>query len=181
MIGSVTACYFRVPIAAKPATTASSDSVSPVIPKRIFTNNPSDPSSSARRSNVPTVPSRPLTCNVPTLPTLIYDVCHDVCASRLLLQERAKSLRPAFEAFWTSEGNNDRQYLRRCRRHHRSFRIAGGAAVGASGITKHGQSFQIQIVFANALIGFCCASRAKDSLATHMRQVIQPNRQAAFH
>ncbi len=99
MIGSVTACYFRVPIAAKPATTASSASVSPVIPKRIFTNTPSDPSSSARRSSAPTVPSRPLTCNVPTLSALIYDVCHDFCASRILLQERAKSLRPALETF----------------------------------------------------------------------------------
>src|ERR1700720_1743728 len=181
MIGSVTACSFKVPIAARPATTASSASGCPVIPKRIFTNTPSDPCSNARRSNVPTVPSRPLTCNVPTLSALIYDVCHDVCASRILLQEHSKSLRPALETFWTSEGNNDRQYLRRCRRHHRSFRIAGGAAMRSSGITKHGQSFQIQIVFANALIGFCCASRAKNNFAGHMRQVVQPNRQAAFH
>src|SRR5258708_31358537 len=121
MIGSVTACYFRVPIAAKSGTTASSASVSPVIPKRIFTNTPSDPPSNARRSNVSTIPSRPLTCNVPTLPTLIYDVCHDFCASRILLQERAKSLRPTFDTFLTSEGNNDRQYLRRGCRHHRSL------------------------------------------------------------
>src|SRR5260370_37768923 len=148
--------------------------------KRIVNRPPSDPSSNARRSNVPTVPSRPLTCNVPTLSALIYDVCHDVCASRILLQERAKSLRPALETFWTSEGNNDRQYLRRCRRHHRSLRIAGGAAMRSSGISEHGQSFQIQVVFANALIGFCCAPRAKNNFAGHLRQVIQPTRQPAF-
>src|SRR5882762_560964 len=118
----------------------------------------------------------------PTLPnSLSYDACHDVCANGILLQERPKPLRPASETFWTSERNNDRQYLRRCRRHHRSFRIARGAAVRSSVITKHGHSFQIQIVFANALVRFCCAPRAKNYISTHMRQVIQPNRQAAFH
>src|SRR5260370_5247041 len=156
--------------------------------RKIFQRCATPPPTSAVTSPCSLLFARALpSASVRTTPSLTlansqtYDVCHDVCGNRILLQKRPKSLRPAFDTLWTSERNNDRKYLRRRRRHHRSFRITRRAAVRSSGITKHGQSFQIQIVFANALVRFCCAPRAKNNISTHTRQVIQPNRQAAFH
>src|SRR6266404_4112470 len=62
-----------------------------------------------------------------------YDLRQDVSASRILLQERPKSLRPAFEILRSAKGNNYGENLFRRRRHHRSFRIARRAAVRPDG------------------------------------------------
>src|SRR6267378_117804 len=112
---------------------------------------------------------------------LTYDVRQDVSASRILLQERPKSLRPAFEILRSAKRNNYGENLFRRRRHHRSFRIARRAAVRPNRISEHRHSLQIQIVFADAFVCFAGAPRAKNNFAGHMRQVIQPDRQPALH
>src|SRR6266700_3456969 len=58
---------------------------------------------------------------------------------------------------------------------------APSAPVWTNGIGKQRQSFKIQIVLADALVGFACASRAKNNFADDVPQVIQTDRQAAFH
>src|SRR6267143_4243744 len=112
---------------------------------------------------------------------LTYDVRQDVSASRILLQERPKSSRPAFEILRSAKRNNYGENLFRRRRHHRSFRIARRAAVRPNRISEHRHSLQIQIVFADAFVCFAGAPRAKNNFAGHMRQVIQPDRQPALH
>src|SRR5258708_5998907 len=112
---------------------------------------------------------------------LTDDALNDVSDNCILPQDRPKSLRPAREAFRTSEGINDRQDWRRLRRPHRAFRIARRAAVRPGSIAKYRQSFQVQVVLADALVRFARASRAKDNFAGHVRQVIQSDRQPALH
>jgi len=77
----------------------------------------------------------------------------------MLRQQRGHSLRPAIESFRAAKRNDDGQHLFRRGRHHRSFRIASGAAVRTNGIGKHRQAFQVQIVLADAPVGFARASR----------------------
>ena len=49
------------------------------------------------------------------------------------------------------------------------------------GVAEYRQSFQIQIVLADALVRFARAPYAKNNFSGHTRQVIQSNRQAALH
>src|SRR6266852_3095083 len=99
----------------------------------------------------------------------------------MLRQQRGHSLRPAFESFRAAERDDDCQHVVCRALHHRSFRIACRAAVWPSGVGEEWQAFQIQIVLADTLVRFARASRAKNNFAGHMPQVIQSNRQAAFH
>src|SRR6202171_1911293 len=112
---------------------------------------------------------------------LTYDVRQDVSANRILLQERPKSLRPAFEILRSVKRNNYGENLFRRRRHHRSFRIARCAAVRPNRIGEHRHSLQIQIVFADAFVCFAGSPRAKNNFAGHMRKVIKSDRQLALH
>src|SRR6267143_1211476 len=113
--------------------------------------------------------------------SLTYDACHDLSSRSVLLQKSSQSLRPAVQILRPAERNDHREDFFRRRRHHGPFRIARRAAVRAGGIGEQRQSFQIQLVLADALVRFAGNSRAKDNFSRHMSQVIQPNRQAAFH
>src|SRR5713101_937188 len=115
-----------------------------------------------------------------TISSLDYSDFH-VLSRRILPQQRRHSLRPALESLRSAKRNNHRENLFRRARHHRSFRITGGTAVRSGGIAKNRQAFQVQIVFADALVGFARAPCAENNFTGHMRQVIQSNRQAAFH
>src|SRR5882724_8220008 len=112
---------------------------------------------------------------------LTYYVCRDPSSRRVLLQERPKSLRPTFQIFHASERNNHRKNFFRGRRHHGALGIARRTAVRPDRIGEKRQSFQIQIVFADALVRFPGCSRAKHNFSDHMPQVVQSNRQSAFH
>src|SRR5712664_9750 len=131
--------------------------------------------SEPQRSKIPP----PASIAVPE--SLAYAACHDLSSRRVLLQERCKSLRPAVEILRPAERNYDSEDLFRCRRHHRSFRITGGTTMWPSGVGEQWQPLQIQVVLADALVRFARESCAKHNFPGHMPQVVQSNRQAAFH
>src|SRR5260370_20730876 len=82
------------------------------------------------------------------------DLNFHVLSRGMLRQQRGHSLRPALPPFRTAKRNDDRQHLFRRRYHHRPLRIAGRAAVWPHRIGEQGQSFEIQIVFADAFVSF---------------------------
>src|SRR5207302_4749933 len=110
-----------------------------------------------------------------------HDLNLQVLSRGMLRQQRGDSLRPAIETLSAAKRNDDRQHLLRRARHHRSFRITGWTSVRPGGVAEYRQSFQIQIVLADAFVGFASASRTKNNFAGHMRQVIKANWQAALH
>src|SRR6266849_4006904 len=91
-----------------------------------------------------------------------------VLSRGVLRQQRGHSLRPAVESFRAAKGNDNRQHLHRCVRHHRSFRIARCAPVRTNRVGKQRQPFQIQIVFADSLIRFAGAPRPKNNFTDNM-------------
>src|SRR2546429_2337304 len=90
----------------------------------------------------------------------------------MLLQQVGHSLRPAPESFRAGKRNDDRQHLLRRRRDHRSLGIARRAAVRADGIGEQWQSFQVQIIFADAFVRFAFATSAKNDVAHDVPQII---------
>src|SRR5713226_5126177 len=105
----------------------------------------------------------------------------DVLSRSMLRQQRSHSLCPALQSFRAAKRNDDRQHLFRRARHHRPFRIARRAAVWPNSIGEQRQPFQVQIVLADALVGFARASRAKYNFTDDVPEIIESNRQPAFH
>src|SRR6266852_5122318 len=117
----------------------------------------------------------------PTAHASLNDLNFYVLSRGMPHQQRGHSLSPAVETFRAAKRNDHREDFFRCRRHHGSFGIARRAAVRPGIIAEQRQAFQIQIVLADTLVRFARASRAKNNFAGHVRQIIQSNRQAAFH
>src|SRR5258707_15223802 len=65
--------------------------------------------------------------------------------------------------------------------YHGAFRIARRASVRAERIAKDRQSVEIQIVFADSLVSFASAPRAKHNVSLHVSQVVQTDRQSALN
>src|SRR5260370_14102689 len=113
--------------------------------------------------------------------TSLDDLNFHVLRGGMLRQQRGHSLRPALESLWAAERNDNRKHLLRCRHHHGSFRIARRATVRTNRVGKQRQSFQVQVEFADALVRFAGASRAKNNFAHNVPDIIQPNPHPPFH
>src|SRR6267143_1523272 len=87
------------------------------------------------------------------------DIRDDFASRSVLLQQCPKSLRPTLQIFSAAERNNHGKNFFRGRRHHGALGIAGRAAVRPDGIGEERQSFQIQIVLADAFVRFPGFSR----------------------
>src|SRR5258708_39139921 len=101
--------------------------------------------------------------------------------SSVLRGQRRHSLCPALEPIGASEGNNDRENFCGLCRHHGALRVARWAAVRTNRIAKYRQAFQVQIVFRNPFVRFPRPAPAEHNFTLHVRQIVQPNGQAAFH
>src|SRR5215813_4508147 len=98
----------------------------------------------------------------------------------MLGEERLQSLAIAFEIFPAAEGNENRQNTLSCGSDHRAFGIARCASMRAEFIGEERQAFEVQVVFADALVRFPCTSSAKGDVSLHAREIVQADRQAAF-
>src|SRR5260221_13189685 len=87
---------------------------------------------------------------------------------------------PDFERLGPAEGNQHRSDLFRQGSYHRALRIACRASVRSSGIAEHGQVFQVEIKFSDALVGFPTAGDAKNNIALHFAQIVKADGQPAF-
>src|SRR5712664_3590854 len=90
----------------------------------------------------------------------------------MLRQQRGHSLRPALQSFRAAKRNDDCQHALCRARHHRALRIARRAAVRTNSIGEQRQSFQIQIVLADALVRFARAPRTKNNFAHDVSEII---------
>src|SRR5438270_9297955 len=98
----------------------------------------------------------------------------------MLGKQSGHALSPAVQALRPAKRNDDRKSAFGFRRDHGALGIAGSAAMRPQVIGKEWQAFEIQVVFADAFVGFARASCAKDNVSHDMRQVIKADRQPAF-
>jgi len=96
-------------------------------------------------------------------------------------EQSGHPLRPTLERFGAGKGNDNRENFLCLRSNHSAFGIACGAAMRTRCIGENGQSFQIQIVFANSLVGFARAPGAKHDVTGDVSKIIKANRQATFN
>src|SRR5207248_3246297 len=96
-------------------------------------------------------------------------------------EKRFHSLGVTLKILRSAEGNENRQNVFGLESDHGAFGIACGAAVRAEFIGEKRQMFQIQIVFADSLVRFSGAPRAKRNVTAYVRQIVQANRQPALN
>src|SRR5260370_36784101 len=94
----------------------------------------------------------------------------------MLRQERGHSLRPALQSFRAAERNNDCQHVLCRARHHGPLRIARRAPVWPNGVREQRQSFQIQIILADAFVRFARAPRPKNNFPRDVTELKKSNR-----
>src|SRR6516162_512522 len=105
----------------------------------------------------------------------------NVVSVRVFLKETGHALAGGFEAFGTAEGNQDGCNAGRSRRDHGALGIAGGTAMRSSFVGEYRQTLKVEVVFADALVGFAAAPGAKDDVALHVGQIVEADGKAAFH
>src|SRR6516165_3705749 len=105
----------------------------------------------------------------------------DVVSAGVLLKKTGHALAGGFEAFRTAEGNQDSRNAGGCRGDHRALGIARRTAMRSSFIGEYRQSFKVQVVFADALVGFTRAAGAKEDVAFDVGQIVEADGKAAFH
>jgi len=98
----------------------------------------------------------------------------NVRACRVLDEKRSHSLGVALKIFGSAEGHENRQDVFSFESDHSAFGIACGAAVWAEFIGEKRQMFQIQIVFADSLVGFRGAASAKRNVTAYVRGATEP-------
>src|SRR5215831_19803116 len=84
----------------------------------------------------------------------------NVVSVRVFVKEIGHALAGGFEPFGTAEGNQDGGNAGRSRRDHGALGIAGGAAMRSGFVGEDRQTPKVEVVFADALVGFTPASGA---------------------
>src|SRR5271154_3822364 len=88
-----------------------------------------------------------------------------VVAHGVFLKQVSQHLQPTVQVFASAEGNQDGGNLGGARSDHGALGIAGGAAVRSARIAEERKILEIEIVLADAFVGFTSAAGAKDNLA----------------
>src|SRR5215467_12265759 len=110
----------------------------------------------------------------------LNDADLNVLRRGILREEIGHSSHPAIQALGPPERDNDGVNPSGLCRDHSAFGIAGCAPVRSRVIGEQGQTFQVQIVFADAFVRFSRAASAKDHSAADVRRIVQTYRKTAL-